>query len=200
MTRVVTVRQPETVVVTTPQPKPMVVTHYVGAPGRDGRDGVDGAPGRDGIDGVDGAPGRDGVDGRDGDPLRTTGWRRIEGIESSDTGTATVDIRRDGNTVLIRVTLTGNWPAGGASGPLMTYDGFNPDVYWHDNRYAGAVPIIVNIGNGVPTHRGWVGLLAHPTARRVWINTTTAHGRMGSAIIQYPTADPWPETLPGVPV
>lgn len=197
MVRVVTVRQPETVVVTAQVPEPMVVTHYVGAPGRDGVDGIDGVDGAPGRDGIDGAPGRDGVDG---DPLRTTGWRRIEGITTPEGGTATIDLRRDGNQVLIRVTMEGQWTAGSAQGPIMMYDGFNPDVEYHDNRYAGGIPILTNIGNGIPTHRGWIGLLAHPTSRRVWINTTTAHGRRCNAIIQYPTADPWPETLPGTPV
>lgn len=132
-------------------------------------------------------------------PLPDTGWRRIEPI-ATDTAEALIDIRREGKHVYIRVTMSGSWAAGSASGPLMMYEGFNPDVYYHDNRYAGGVPILANIGNGLPTHRGWVGLLAHPTSRRVWINTTAAHGRLCNAIIQYPTADEWPEELPGEPV
>jgi collagen type III alpha len=63
-----------------------------GAPGRDGRDGVDGkngAPGRDGIDGTpgkDGAPGesgkdgRDGIDGKDGAPGRDG----VDGVPGRD--------------------------------------------------------------------------------------------------------------------
>lgn len=81
---------------------------------------------------------------------------------------------------------------------VSTYmSGFTPDVHRHDDAEYG-VPLYANIGNGQLSQVGSVGVLTHSANQLFWlVDATTNMGRRTGAIVELPTIDVWPSTLPG---
>ena len=126
-----------------------------------------------------------------------TGWCRVDTITSTEGGEATVDIsRRTGGRVLVRVTLTSSWPTGNHHGASFRSAGFIPDAAPHDNRFLGAQPLVANPGHGGIRDYGTVGIWNHPSIMRVVMDVSDPLSRYAQAVMEYPTADQWPTSLP----
>lgn len=127
-----------------------------------------------------------------------TGWRAVGTIENG--GTVAVAVRRTPERVEWRFTFTGTLNAGAKVVNLGGIPGFGPSVRTHDNLVFGSV-LAANIGNGIVTDVGRVGVLCHSSGSFILsINLPAAMARATVGLVDYPAGDLWPTApLPGSP-
>ena len=127
-----------------------------------------------------------------------TKWRLIGQIIGGTDGVCEVWLRRTNNKIMWHFQFTaGTFPTGKHRATSTYMPGFTPDVYRHDNAEYG-VPLFANIGNGQLTQVGSVGVLTHSANQLFWlVDATNGMGRRTGAIVELPTIDVWPSTLPG---
>lgn len=156
--------------------------------------------------------------------VQDTGIRLLETISESG-GLCDVLIRRVGSTVQAwmvttnpdrrngkagvnftanQVTLrskslpSGFLPAlGGKPSHLGVPDYENVGLYLHDHRFAAAAPVVVNIGNGLPSNVGTIAFFGWFNYLVMRIERNKERAAIGS--LMWTTTDPWPAVLPGTP-
>lgn len=156
--------------------------------------------------------------------MQDTGIRLLETISESG-GLCDVLIRRVGSTVQAwmvttnpdrrngkagvnftanQVTLrskslpSGFLPAlGGKPSHLGVPDYENVGLYLHDHRFAAAAPVVVNIGNGLPSNVGTIAFFGWFNYLVMRIERNKERAAIGS--LMWTTTDPWPAVLPGTP-